>query len=99
SPGALGPERAGAYGDGTHTVRGIVAGLALLPAVRLRHDASPGPPRQPTLPLLHLLRRPAPGLAHLPVQVVACHGPRTLRLRTARFWYAGRPGSSTTAGI
>src|SRR5262249_49265515 len=47
---------------------------------------------------LHMLRRPAQGLAHLSVEVIARCGRRTLRHRTARFSNAGRPRPSTTGG-
>src|SRR5262249_4445453 len=73
------------------------AGLALLPAVWLRHDAGAGPPRPAPLPLLHVLRRPAQGLAHLSVEGAARGGGRTLRPRTACFPYTGRSGSTAAA--
>src|SRR5262249_18012811 len=97
SPGAFGPERAGADGNDPHGVGGLVAGLALLPAVRLRHDAGPGPPRPSPLPLLHVLGRPAQGLAHLSVEGAARGGARTLRPRTACFPDTGGSGSTAAA--
>src|SRR5262249_16579912 len=97
SPGALGSEWSGADGNDPNGVGGLVARLAFLSAVRLRHDAGPGQPRQSTVSLLHLFRRAAQGLAHLSVEVAARRGHRTLRPRTDRLLYAGQPSPRTTA--
>src|SRR5262249_15115294 len=68
-----------------------------LPAVRLRHDAGARHPRQPALPLLHVLGGPEARLAHLSVEVGAGSGARTLCARPDRSARAGISGAVADA--
>src|SRR5262249_5354895 len=92
---AVGAPRPGARRDSTEFVAGVVARSAALPAVRLRHDAGVRHPRQPALPLLHVLGCPEARLAHLPVEIGAGSAARTLCARPDR---SARSGTRSAVG-